>query len=89
MSIFFIFVASLPDPSFTKDKAHFARNLGLTDLAGGSMIINIFTIVLGWWEKSCVIIIFTIVGGVWMAVSQARRLLCCSPVLEDTSLGES
>ena len=47
-------VVSFPDPAFTKDKGlgHFAQNLGIPNLAGGSshVTINIFTIVGGVWS---------------------------------------
>ena len=43
------------------------------------MIINIFTIVGGVWNSK-----EGWVGGKF-AVSQVECLLCCSPVLEDTS----
>ena len=44
-------LVSFPDPAFKLDKglAHFARNLGLPDLAS-HVIINVFMIVGGVWS---------------------------------------
>ena len=71
-------LVSFPDPAFRLDKglAHFARNLGLPDLAGNNKYIHDS----GWGLE-----LKRGLGQGKFAVSQVQRLLCCSPVLEDTS----
>ena len=76
-------VVSFPDPAFKLDKglAHFARNLGLPDLAGKEQSCdNKYIHDSGWGLE-----LKRGLGQRKFAVSQVQRLLCCSPVLEDTS----
>ena len=76
-------VVSFPDPAFKLDKglAHFARNLGLPDLAGKEWSCdNKYIHDSGWGLE-----LKSGLGQGKFAVLQVQHLLCCSPVLEDTS----
>ena len=72
-----------PRPHLQMDKglAHFVRNLGLPDLAGkGLSCDNKYIHDSGWGLE-----LKRGLGQGKFVVSQVQRLLCCSPVLEDTS----
>ena len=76
-------LVSFPDPAVTKDKglAHFNRNLGfpVTWLVRSKYI----------HDSECGLELKRRLGQGNLSVLQVQRMLHCSPVLEDSSLGES